>query len=261
MVIPWETFFGQKQSVIFIQILYIIEKYKRSINIMGHIYCYTNKINNKKYIGQSINQPLERYNLHKSHYLNENSNEYNSVIHRAMRKYGFDNFNYEIIANYIDDQEILNLLEIYYIEQFNCQIPNGYNVEKGGKNCLKPQSQETKEKLMWANASLTEKEVIELRIAYQNKQSPTQIYNEKYKDRLHYNSFLNIWTGKRYSSVMPEVFTEKNRHTKLTPEIVHLIKEDRKNLNLSYQKLADKYNISKPTIAGIIQGRTWKEVQ
>ena len=228
---------------------------------MGHIYCYTNKINNKKYIGQSINQPTERYNLHKSNHLNSNSNEFNTVIHKAMRKYGFENFDYEIIANYIDDVEILNLLEIYYIEQFNCQIPNGYNVDLGGRNSPKPKTQEQKEKMMWAHASLTENEVIELRKAYQNKESPTQIYNEKYKDKLHYNSFLNIWTGKRYSSIMPEVFVDKGRHIKLTPEIVHLIKEDRKNLNLSYQKLADKYNISKATIAGIIQGRTWKDVQ
>lgn len=228
---------------------------------MGHIYCFTNKINHKKYIGQSINQPSERYNLHKSNHLNINSNEYDSVIHKAMRKYGFENFSYEIISNYIDDQNILNLLEIYYIKAFNCQIPNGYNVDAGGKNASHSYTEEQKEKLRWIKGSLTEEEVIELREAYKNKESPTKIYNEKYKDKFHYNAFLNIWTGKRYSSVMPEVFIEKNRHTKLDPETVHLIKEDRKNLGLSYQKLADKYNISKPTIAGIIQGRTWKNVQ
>ena len=55
----------------------------------------------------------------------------------------------------------------------------------------------------------------------------TSRYDEKYKDRLHYNSFLNIWAGKRYSTVMPEVFKDKGRHTKLTPEIVHLIKQER----------------------------------
>lgn len=228
---------------------------------MGHIYCFTNKITNKKYIGQSIDSPKIRYNQHKSNYINPNSNEYNSIIHCSMRKYGFDNFNYEIIANYIEDVELLNLLEKYYIKFFNCLVPDGYNAETGGKNCEKPQTAEQKEKLMWANGLLTEKDVIELRLAYQRKESPTQIYNEKYKDILHYNSFLNIWTGKRYSSVMPEVFQDKGRHTKLNAEIVHQIKEERKTTNISYQKLADKYNVSKATIAGIFQGRTWKDVQ
>lgn len=48
---------------------------------MGHIYCFTNKITNKKYIGQSINDPTVRYRAHKSSYQNPNSQEYNSIIH------------------------------------------------------------------------------------------------------------------------------------------------------------------------------------
>lgn len=228
---------------------------------MGHIYCYTNKVNGKKYIGQSILEPKVRYNQHSSNYQNSNSNEYNSKIHEAMRKYGFDNFEYKILADYIEDIELLNLLEIYYIEYFDCQVPNGYNLDSGGRNCEKPTPDEAKTKLMWAKGYLTEQEVIELRIAYQNKESPTKIYKEKYQNKLHYNSFLNIWTGKRYSSIMPEVFKDKGRHTKLTAEIVHQIKKDRLDNNLSYQKLADKYGVSKATIAGIFQGRTWKDVQ
>lgn len=228
---------------------------------MGHIYCFTNQINQKKYIGQSINPPEERYRLHKSNHLNPKSSEYESVIHRAMRKYGFENFKFEILANYIDDFELLNDLETYYIAQFDCQIPNGYNIDPGGKNCTRNISESARDKLRWTRGALSQDEVIFLRTAYQNKESPTKIYNEKYKDIMHYNSFLNIWTGKRYSNIMPEVFSDKGRHTKLTPEIVHKIKEDRKNNNLSYQALADKYNISKSTIAGIFQGRTWKNVE
>ena len=58
---------------------------------------------------------------------------------------------------------------------------------------------------------------------------------------------------------MPEVF-ENGRHTKLNAEIVEQIRADRENLKLSYQALADKYNISKATIADIIKKRTWKDV-
>ena len=225
---------------------------------MGIIYCYTNKINGKKYVGQTIN-PEQRYNAHKSNYQNPNHTEYNSLIHKAFRKYGFNNFTYEVLVKGIDDINVLNELEIYYIKKFNCQTPNGYNVEAGGKNCAKPKTLEHRKKEIWGQAKLTEEEVIELRKAYRDKKSPTEIYNKKYKNRLHYNSFLNIWTRRRYGLIMPEVF-EKGRHTKLTADIVKKIRKDKETLNLSYQKLADKYDISKSTIADIINYRTWKNV-
>lgn len=225
---------------------------------MGIIYCYTNKINGKKYIGQTINPQL-RYNAHKSNYQNPNHTEYNSLIHKAFRKYGFNNFTYEVLVKDIDDINVLNELEIYYIKKFNCQTPNGYNVEAGGKNCTKPKTLEHRKKEIWGQAKLTEEEVIELRKAYRDKKSPTEIYNKKYKNRLHYNSFLNIWVGKRYSLIMPEVF-QSGRHTKLTAETVKEIRKDREQTNLSYDKLAEKYEVSKGTIADIIKRRTWKDV-
>ena len=225
---------------------------------MGIIYCYTNTINGKMYIGQTIN-PVSRYNAHKSSYQNPNDKEYDSLLHRAFRKYGFENFQYEILADSIDDIDLLNQLEIYYIKHYNTKTPNGYNVEDGGKNCKKPKTLEHRKKEIWGQAKLTEEEVIELRKAYQRKESPTEIYKQKYKNRLHYNSFLNIWVGKRYSLIMPEVF-ETGRHTKLNAEIVKQIRKEREKTNLSYDKLAKKYGISKGTVADIIKKRTWKNV-
>ena len=226
---------------------------------MGIIYCFTNNINGKKYIGQSISKGNARYNNHKSSYKNPDDCEYESPLHRAFRKHGFENFTYEILAQDIESIDLLNQLEIQYIQQYNCQIPNGYNIEPGGKNCAKPKTIEHRKKEIWAQAKLTEEEVIELRKAYQRKESPTKIYKEKYVNIMHYNSFLNIWSGRRYALIMPEVF-EKGRHTKLNAETVKLIRKDREETNLSYDKLAEKYGISKGTIADIIKKRTWKDV-
>lgn len=226
---------------------------------MGIIYCFTNNINGKKYIGQSISKGNARYNNHKSSYKNPDDCEYESPLHRAFRKHGFENFTYEILAQDIESIDLLNQLEIQYIQQYNCQIPNGYNIEPGGKNCAKPKTIEHRKKEIWAQAKLTEEEVIELRKAYQRKESPTKIYKEKYENIMHYNSFLNIWSGRRYALIMPEVF-EKGRHTKLNTETVKLIRKDREETNLSYDKLAEKYGISKGTIADIIKKRTWKDV-
>lgn len=225
---------------------------------MGIIYKFTNKKNNKAYIGQTIN-PQQRYNAHKSAMINEKNVEYNTPLHKAFRKYGFENFDYEILAKDIEDIDLLNQLEIYYIHYFD-SYNNGYNQELGGKNAEKPKSQETKEKLSWAHASLTEDEVIELRKAYANEESPKKIYDEKYKNRLTYAAFYNIWVGKRYSQVMPEVI-KTGRHTKMTEEKVQEIRYLRENQKLSYQTLSEQFNISKSTIADICTYRTWKNVQ
>lgn len=223
---------------------------------MGIIYSYKNLINGKMYIGQTIN-PRQRFNAHKSSAFNEKDPEYDSIFHRAIRKYGYENFEYSILAE-SDSIDILNELEIYFIQKYNTQIPNGYNIESGGRNCSRLQSEGQKINEMKAHAVLTEKEIKELRIAYQNNESPKKIYEEKYKDRLQYQSFLNIWAGRRYKYIMPEAI-DLGRHTKLNKEIVKQIRQDRKELKLSYQQLAEKYGISKSTIADIIKFRTWKD--
>lgn len=222
---------------------------------MGVIYCYTNVENNKKYIGQTIN-PEQRKKQHKSSAFNEKDYSYNTPFHRAIRKYGLDNFIYEILAE-TPDMETLNELEIFFINKYQTQIPNGYNIESGGKNAPRPKTVEQKIKLTWAQAELSESEIIELRKAYARKESPKKIYDEFYKDRLHYNSFLNIWSGRRYGNIMPDLL-EKGRHTKLNWDIVNSIREDREKEKMSYNELAEKYNISKSTIADIIKQRTWK---
>lgn len=94
---------------------------------MGIIYCYTNKINKKRYIGQTIN-PDQRQSQHKSTAFNKADASYNTPFHAAIRKYGWDNFNYEVLASDIDDFNTLNELEIYYINKYNSKVPNGYNI-------------------------------------------------------------------------------------------------------------------------------------
>lgn len=226
---------------------------------MGIIYCFTNKINNKKYIGQSINDDNGRYNRHIYAATHEAASDYDSPFHRALRKYGIENFDYQILAKDVQDIELLNDLEINYISTYNTLVPNGYNIETGGKNCSKPKTEEQKIKLTWSQAKLTEEEIIELRQAYAQQKSPKAIYEEKYKERLHYNSFLNIWSGRRYGNIMPEVLNT-GRHTKMTQEKANEIRELYNAGGHTYQTLAEQFKISKATVADIIKYRTWKNV-
>ena len=60
------------------------------------IYKITNKINGKSYVGQSVNIH-KRWTSEKNNAFNPNAHEYNYPISRAFRKYGVENFSFEII--------------------------------------------------------------------------------------------------------------------------------------------------------------------
>lgn len=95
------------------------------------IYKITNIVNNKVYIGQTTKTLEER----KKNYLNEYKwNKNPRVIIRAMRKYGFDNFKFEILEDNIKTQQELDNRERYYITEVYHSLveENGYNVERGG---------------------------------------------------------------------------------------------------------------------------------
>lgn len=57
------------------------------------IYKITNLTNNKVYIGQSKNIE-ERWSNHRKDSFNIKDVEYNSPLHRAIRKYGLSNFEF-----------------------------------------------------------------------------------------------------------------------------------------------------------------------
>lgn len=99
---------------------------------MKGIYIFTNKINKKQYIGQSV-QIKNRYNQHRRNAFNPACNEYNNHFHRAIRKYGFENFDFDIlITNDNFTKKDLNELEIFYIKQFKT-FQEGYNQTRGGQ--------------------------------------------------------------------------------------------------------------------------------
>lgn len=97
------------------------------MNEIISIYLIENKTNNKKYIGQTIN-----YNKRmKEHIFGRNARQ-NSVVDRAIKKYGKDLFHFSIIDKASDQNEADNLERIY-IKKYDCLIPSGYNVLIGGR--------------------------------------------------------------------------------------------------------------------------------
>ena len=91
--------------------------------MMGCIYEYTHRENGKKYIGMTID-PIERNKNH------QNASDPNSVFHAAIRKYGFDAFNYHVIE--WCDESYLGEREMYWISHYNTFKGDGYNSTPGG---------------------------------------------------------------------------------------------------------------------------------
>ena len=100
--------------------------------IICGIYKIENLINHKKYIGQSINI-YDRWRHHKN--IAQNPKDiHNSMIHQAFRKYGINNFSFEIIEKCKPEQ--LDNKEIYWIKYYHTWIEDpqcqGYNITSGG---------------------------------------------------------------------------------------------------------------------------------
>lgn len=93
------------------------------------IYKVTNKINNKVYIGQSINIE-NRFQQHKNNCSNENLKDYNTKFYRALRKYGVENFTFEVLEEL--SKEELNEREKYWVSFYN-SFKEGYNSNGGGE--------------------------------------------------------------------------------------------------------------------------------
>ena len=89
------------------------------------IYKITSKHNGKVYIGQSI----DIYNRWRGHWKQVKRGD-SDYIHNAMRKYGKDDFIFEIIERC--PQDIINEREKYWIDFYD-SYNNGYNLTIGGE--------------------------------------------------------------------------------------------------------------------------------
>lgn len=95
---------------------------------LNTIYCFTNKVNNKKYIGSTIQpNPKTRYNQHIYNARHENSEKYDYPLYQAIRKYGEENFDFDILEQIDCDEDEIRKIEQRYIVELNTLSPNGYN--------------------------------------------------------------------------------------------------------------------------------------
>lgn len=99
---------------------------------MFKIYKYTNKVNGKIYIGQTRNSLSQRAKSNGENYYGCR------YFYNAIKKYGWENFEPEIIVDGLSQEEA-DILEEYFIKQYNSTDRSiGYNISYGGSNNTMP---------------------------------------------------------------------------------------------------------------------------
>ena len=93
---------------------------------MNYIYCFTNLINGKKYIGSTTATPEHRLAQHLYH-VNHETDRSKYPLYQAIKKYGIDNFKFEVLLSKDCSEEEIRNIEHDFIVKENTIAPNGYN--------------------------------------------------------------------------------------------------------------------------------------
>lgn len=217
------------------------------------IYKITKKENGKSYIGQS-NDIERRFSEHKT--------KTDIPIEIAIKKYGIDAFNFEIVEECSLEQ--LDERERYWIAYYNTYKGFGYNCSEGGGNNRGENNGRTK---------LTNEDVAYIRECYNNHERRRDVY-QQFQDRISFSSFASIWDGTTWRDIKMEVYTEENKNfykyhatdgsnsdkAKFTNEEVlkmreRYVNEDAKSI---YNDFKDRCSYN--TLQQILWGRTYKDL-
>lgn len=190
------------------------------------VYAHINKINGKIYVGQTCQDINRRW---------RNGNGYQNCVafYRAIQKYGWDNFEHEIIASNLTLQEA-NHFEELLIEKLDTINPNnGYNLRSGGENYIC--SEETRQRMSknhanfrGENSPLHGKHLSE---EHKSKLSKARI--GKYKGEQHpmYGKRLSLEQRQKLSKAHQNVLLETRQRISLALKGKPLTEEHKKNIS------------------------------
>ena len=193
--------------------------------MFGTIYIITNSVNDKVYIGQTIQSLKRRW---EEHYRTGSSKSERSMsIKRAIRKYGKESFQIKELEKC--KVEELDRREIYYISLYN-SYRDGYNSTPGGKTSVK-------------GLKLTDEQQQESCELYKLGFSLREISKEYNVDKTTIKHIIEI----------NNIPIRGTRTYKLSSEQRAKILEDSKTL--SRKEIINKWHISKSYLSQLINGK------
>ena len=201
-----------------------------------YIYCITNKINNKTYIGQRKCPANKTPETDK--YMGSGT-----LLKRAKEKYGLENFSKEILA-ITETEENINLLEEVFIKLYRANGKAEYNIADGGRqirlsgeNAIKVYSkisqfhkgcklsEETKRKISQSQKGKKRSEETKRKISESKK---GRKHSEETKKKLSESN-----KGKKRSEETKKKLSESNKGHEVSEETKRKISESKKGYKLS----------------------------
>lgn len=179
------------------------------------VYKHTNNLNNKVYIGITIQKPYKRW-------LNGKGYTNNDYFNKSINKYGWDNFSHEILYEHLTKEEA-EQKEIELIAQYRSnQREFGYNIQNGGMHKGKF-SEISKKKMSESHIGIT---------AW-NKGLHIGIGQE------------NNFYGKKHSEETKKKISNANKGRKKTPEQIEKVRNSCKET--WRKKIENGYTMSEET--------------
>lgn len=159
------------------------------------VYCHINKINGKRYIGQTCDLK-ERWRC-------KGKNYFASVkFFNAIKKYGWDSFEHIVLYENLTLEEA-NRIEEELIEKYDT-IKNGYNIKSGGENSV--MSEESKKKMSetlkkgYVEHPERKEKISKARKGWRMSEEHRKKISEANKGRPHISHQIDIWfNGIKYN--------------------------------------------------------------
>lgn len=242
----------------------------------SYVYIITNKINNKCYIGKTKNKNT-RWSQHKSL---AKSKRINNYFYNSLRKYGVENFSFEIVKSCDTEEESYDY-ERLLIKLFDTRNKEyGYNNAEGGRGS---KGYKVKEELKEyfhdkyvgsksIRAKFTDQEVITILDEYSTENWTCKQLSQKYN--CSKATIINVISGTTYSDIEYDrsKFKDigyKNKYfnkakgeavktCKLSDIDVKTIRDMYATGKYSYTDLAVKFNVTKTNIHFIIKNKSRK---
>jgi len=189
----------------------IYDKNEHEISNHAGIYGFQNVFNGHWYIGKAKNL-YNRYCRHKNDWQTHQEKQF----YQAIKKYGWDSFNYYILKEYLEmpTREELSEQEEYFIQKYD-SYKNGYNasyISSGGfyseehqEKCtqiLKNLNQKQKNE-NHPNTDFTKNEILDI-FHFAMLGAPVKEIYEKYKHHdISYEGFKQIYRGQHFRDYLP----------------------------------------------------------